>query len=248
MTATNSTPETTAAPAQVAEFSNSLAGSQQLQAGAFQQMARAQQEVQAEFLMARSFPRDETRCFGQLKQSCGRPQFAGKTAYKFPRGGTEIRGPSVHLAREAARIWGHISYGISIVGTSAKEIHIQGWARDSQTGTRVVSEARFGKLIFRKDRGWIEPDERDLRELVNRHGAVAERNAILKLLPPDLIDMALEESARTAKTGAASELKKNPRGVAAMVADSFLRFGVQTSQLKQWLDGRELHEMTDDEL
>ena len=219
-------------------------------AGALQQVARAQQEVQAEFIMARMYPRDEGRALAALLQSCARPAFAIKTAYSFPRGRDEsgkpiaVTGPSVHLAREAARVWGNISYGIEIVASSAREMHVRGWARDNQSGVRVSADAKFAKLVYRKNKGWIEPDERDLRELVNRHGAIAERNALLKLLPPDYVDAALDTADQAKQAKGVSDLRQNPRQVAVHVIERFRRFGVTEGQIKEWLGGVEVHQMT----
>lgn len=228
-------------------FGSDLASSGSLQGQQYREIARSQQEVQAEVIMARMYPRDETAAAGALMRSCDRPSFAEKTSYSYPRGGQEITGPSVHLAREAARVWGHIAYGIDVVGMTPTEVHIKGWARDNQTGTRVVAEARVKKLIFRKNKGWVEPDERDLREMVNRHGAIAERNAILKLLPPDMISAALGRARTSMKRECQSALKENPRAVAVKVVESFKRLGVTAGQLKKWLGGIEVHEMDEEQ-
>ena len=44
---------------------------------------------------------------------------------------------------------------------------------------------------------WTVPDERDLRELTNRRGAICVRNAILALVPPDLVEDAMATADQT---------------------------------------------------
>src|SRR3990167_6102664 len=60
-------------------------------------------EVQAAVILARKFPRDEERTYSKLLRSCGRVSSAEAASYSFPRGGATVSGPSVNIAREAAR-------------------------------------------------------------------------------------------------------------------------------------------------
>lgn len=177
----------------------------QAQVPAVRASAAIATEVQGAILVAQNFPRNEDRSFERLMRSCKRTSFAEDAAYKFPRGGQTISGPSVRLAREAARLWGNIRYGLDIVRDDEDTRQIRGWAWDVETNTKVEAEDDFKKLVYRKKGGWIKPDERDLRELSNRRGAILVRNCILQLLPPDLIEDALNEASETLKDRAAKD-------------------------------------------
>lgn len=167
--------------------------------------AAAQFEIQSAIIIARRFPRNEDQAFEKLMRACKRLSFAEDAAYAFPRGGETVEGPSVNLAREAARVWGNIRHGLDVIRDDETSRQIRGWAWDLETNTKVSAEDEFAKLIYRKKGGWQKPDERDLRELTNRRGAILVRNCILQVLPKDLIEDALHRSKETIREGAASD-------------------------------------------
>ena len=178
-------------------------------------VSSAQHEIQSAIIIAKRMPRNEAMCFQKLMTASMRPSFAEDAEYRFPRGKKEdgtpnyVTGPSVNLAREAARIWGNIRFGLSVVRDDDETRLIRGWAWDVETNTKVEVEDDFQKLIQRKQKGgetkWVIPDERDLRELTNRRGAILLRNAILQVLPKDLIEDALMQCGRTREEGATKD-------------------------------------------
>jgi len=161
-------------------------------------IAREESELKGAIFLARQFPRDEERARIAIDNACKRLTFAEDACYSFPRGGTTIKGPSIYLAREMARVWGNIRYGHRIVTETDDSVHIKGFAYDLETNTYVEIEDKFGKLIQRKNRGggtdWLVPDERDLRELINRRAAICVRNALLQLMPSDMVELAVLRS------------------------------------------------------
>lgn len=217
--------------------------------------------VKAQIAIARSFPRNQHQAASDALASCERPGLAADAAYAFSRAGTKITGPSVVLAREIARCWGNIRYGLRIVSVyrtaeGQERVRIRGTAHDLQTNSFVENEDDFANLIQRwvgpeesRERKWIKPDERDFRELVNRRGAILVRNAILQLLPPDLVDDCLAASARTMKKAADEGLKggaaERDRYIRNLVR-SFAGYGVKVEHLEAYL-GHPLDAMTGDE-
>src|SRR5205085_986190 len=137
--------------------------------------------------------RNELMAFQQLAVACKRLSFAEQSSYAFPRGGQTVSGPSVHLARAAARVWKNLQYGVRITRDDDDSRQIQAFAWDLETNVKVTGEDDFKKLVYRKKDGWVKPDERDLRELTNRRGAILVRNCILQILPKDLIEDARDE-------------------------------------------------------
>jgi len=170
-------------------------------------IASATAEVQAGVIIAKKFPRSEDVAFEKLMKSCSRTSFAGDAAYSFPRGTATVTGPSINLAREAARTWGNIEYGVLVVYDDEETRKIKAWAWDKESNSRSFAEDSFKKLVFRKKGGgvWVKPDERDLRELTNRRGAILKRNCLLELLPKDLIEDALKKCGETLKKNAAQD-------------------------------------------
>lgn len=220
----------------VVEFQSQAVNANELaQTGA---AAAAQHEIQSAIIIARKFPRNETQCFQDLMKACSRPSFAEEARYSFPRGETDVTGPSVNLAREAARVWGNIRYGLYVVRDDDNSRLIRGWAWDIQNNVKVELEDDFAKLIQRKKKGgkpgetvWLIPDERDLRELTNRRGAVLLRNCILQVLPKDLIEDALFACSKSLESDAA----ENPEGARKRLVIDFGSINVTVDQLEKKL-------------
>lgn len=193
--------------------------------------AEKQFEIQSAIVLAKRFPRDEDLSFQKLMKACGRTTFAEDAEYSFPRGGQAVKGPSVFLAREAARVWTNIRYGLTITRDDASSRQIQAWAWDLETNTKISAEDDFRKLIFRKGKGWIEPDERDLRELTNRRGAILIRNCVLQILPKDLIEDALDTCRQTLRANAA----KDPDATRKKILIAFSELNVTAEMLAAYL-------------
>ena len=194
--------------------------------------AEKQFEIQSAIVLAKKYPRDEDAAFQKLMKACGRTSFAEEAEYSFPRGGQQVRGPSVNLAREAARVWGNVRYGITILRDDTGSRQIQGWAWDLETNTKISAEDDFRKLIFRKGKGWIEPDERDLRELTNRRGAILARNCILQVVPKDLIEDARAKCNETLRATAA----KDPDAARKKIILAFSELNVTPEMLSAYLE------------
>lgn len=211
------------------------------EAGIAGAMVRAKAEIEAAIVVAKRFPRDELASGQKLRRSMERASAAECALYRFPRGGQAIEGPSVNLAREAARCWGNIRYGLRIVSEDDERVHIAGVAFDAETNTLVEAEDKFAKLVYRKQGGWVRPDERDLRELINRRGAICVRNAILQLIPADIVDDAVKVAKETMRKAAEGELKESPQETLKRVLARFGRLGVSPEMVSSYLG----HPLTD---
>lgn len=209
------------------------------EAGAAVGMVQAEAEIKAAIILARQFPRDEQAAWVRLQRSCKRPTFAEGANYKFRRGKGNVTGPSVKLAREMKRTWGNLHSGVRIVSVDDRMVHVKGWAWDLETNARTESEAKFRKLVQRKQPDgstqWVEPDERDLRELINRHGAICERNGVLALMPPDVVDEASKMCGQTMKAQATGDLEEDRERVLRHLSMAFDGFGVSTDMLAAYL-------------
>jgi hypothetical protein len=161
-----------------------------------------------------------------------------------------VIGPSVYLARELARVWGNMTYGFQIVADKPNERHLRAYARDLQRNTTPTQDAVFAKLQQRKvgegkdaRTEWVQPNERDLRELTNRQGSTAVRNCILYLIPRDLLDDLREKCDAIVD----ADIAKDPKGNRKKIVDAFGTIGVPASQLEELLR-HSLDQITDPEV
>lgn len=222
------------------EFSTELAPTAGVEA--------ARQEIQATVILAKRFPRNEDEAYAKIIKSCKRPTFAQDTEYSFPRGGKSVTGPSIYLAREFARLWGNIRHGCDIVADDAEKRTIRAWAWDVETNTKVSSDVTFEKLIQRKNKNtgttnWIKPDERDLRELTNKHAAISKRNCLLELLPSDMVEDACKQARQTLKNQAAED----PDAQRKTIINAFSDLNVPIASLETYL-GHPLAQCSPEEL
>ena len=219
-----------------------------------QMASREQASIQARCVMALRNPRNETKAYTRIVTACKRPAFAEGARYVFPRGGNNIEGPSVKYAREAARCWGNIEYGIQVTDVNDERTTVEGWALDLETNTMVRAAATFKNLIQRKvgtgrnrTLTWIQPDERDYRELVNKHGAIAVRNSILQLIPPDVTDEAMRLTKETIVKAAKGEIEQDRDAMIRRLATAFRDLGVTPEMLAAKLE-HELDVVTEEEI
>ena len=226
-----------------------------------QAMAEAQFDIQSAITIARRFPRDEIVAEKKLIKSAERPVFADEAIYSYPRGykqvnGERVRnyveGPSVVLAREAARIWGNIRYGLEVTYDDDENRGVRAYAYDMETNVKVTMEDSFGKLIQRKiyanGRGtgetkWKVADERELRELTNRRGAICIRNCILQVIPSDIVDNVRNACEVTLRRQAESNRDEATKKIVA----AFQSVNVSVKMIENFI-GHAIAEATADEL
>jgi hypothetical protein len=93
------------------------------------EQARAVAEVAAAVQVARQFPRDLDRVRAEMQRECSDYDLAREAFYAVDNRGT---GPSVHLARELARIWGNFQSGVHELrrDDDAGESEVQAFAWD----------------------------------------------------------------------------------------------------------------------
>lgn len=223
-----------------------------LSAGAAAGVAREEAELRAAIMVARhpSCRRDEVQALQRIRQSCSRPTFADTAEYSYPRGDKPVEGPSVQLARELARCWGNIIYDLRVVEVTADQIHLRAIAIDLETNVRVAAEDVFPKKVQRRG-GWrATEDERDLRELTNRRGAILVRNCLLQLLPPDVVETARKDCRHTLTAHAAGQLEKDRDKAVQRILLAFEEVAVSRAMLERYLkhsldqvEARELAEL-----
>lgn len=194
------------------------------------EQARAVAEVQAAVTVAQSIPRDRGRAEAEMRDTCARLTVANRAFYSMPRGRSKVEGPTVHLARELARIWGNIDYGVRELRRDDDQgvSEIQAFAWDQQTNVRstrsfIVPHARMTGGTRQKlaDLGDIYLNNQNI-------GARAVRECIFTILPTWFTEDAQDLARETLQHGEGEPL---PERITKMVG-AFKALGVSQEQIE----------------
>ncbi len=171
------------------------------------EMTRAAAEVAAAVQAARQCPRNINMAVAEMENSCKQLGMAQRAFYAFPRAKQTVRGPTIHLARELARIWGNLDYGIAELRRDdgfQSEMKASAW--DMQTNTRSSSIFIVPHKRDTKEGVVVLTDMRDIYENNTNNASRRVREAIFALLPPWFKDQAIELCNQTLKAGASGPL------------------------------------------
>jgi hypothetical protein len=235
-------------------FANSAAnvGALALHAGTASAVAREEAELKAAIVLARQCPRHELAGYQRLMQAMTRPTMAADARYSFPRGDTMVQGPSVYLAREAARHWGNLRYGTRIVSMDDDYVHVKGYCHDLESNNYHEMEDKFRALVQRKNyetrkTEWVKPNERDLRELINKRAAICLRGALLSVIPSDVVEDAMRAAEATLQAVEDKNLKADPVATIRKMAETFAALSVTVDMLEKYV-GHKLDLCTAEEI
>lgn len=200
------------------------------QATAIEQ-SRVVAEVQAQVIVAQKCPRDEDRAVALMKRTCSRRELAERAFFTFPRGGQTVSGPSIHLARELARCWGNVQYGVSELSRDeiAGRSEMQATAWDLQLNTRSTSIFIVPHRRDTKKGSTAIADLRDVYENNANNGARRVREAIFSVLPFWFVEEAQEVCKRALSSGTPEE----QRARAAKAIENFQAAGITIAQLEE---------------
>ena len=161
--------------------------------------SRQAQEVQAMMTVAKRFPRNEIEAIERIKQDCRRKKLAENARYMYPRGNTQVTGPSIRLAEAMAQKWGNIDSGVIELEQNNGESTVMAYAWDLETNTRQTKVFQVPHLRYTKKGTHALSDPRDVYEMVANQGARRLRACILGVIPGDVVDEAVEECEKTLK-------------------------------------------------
>ena len=195
--------------------------------------SRAVAEVQGQIIMAKKFPRDPVVAMDRILNECRRPSLAEVAQYQYPRGGTSVTGPSIRLAETVARNWGNLAYGIVELERKAGESQMLAYAWDLETNT--MSRVEFKVRHARDTKEGLKPlkDERDIYELVANMGSRRLRACILRVIPGDVVDAALEECGKTLSAKVGNVTERIPG-----MLEKFAEMGVSKAMIERRLRRR----------
>jgi hypothetical protein len=149
------------------------------------EQSRAVAEVQAAVVVAHNNPRSASAAIKEMREVCAITELAERAFFRFTRGGGAVSGETVHLARELARIWGNVTYGL--VELSRDDIRGQSemmaFAWDLQTNARAQTTFIVPHQRDTKSGGKALTDMRDIYENNANMGARRLREQIFAVLP-----------------------------------------------------------------
>lgn len=191
------------------------------------EQSRAIAEVQAAVVVAQQCPRDMERALGEMRDSCARTSLAQRAFYSVPNRGN---GPSVHLARELARIWGNIQYGVHELrrDDDAGESEVQAFAWDVQTNTRSTRTFVVPHARMRAGQRQALTDLGDIYLTNQNVGARAVRECIFTVLPTWFTEEAQDICRGTLNRGDGKPLEQR----IAEAVDGFASVGVARERLE----------------
>jgi hypothetical protein len=172
------------------------------------EQSRAAAEVQAAVVVAQQCPRNIQAAVAEMRESCKQQGLAERAFYRYPKGGQTITGASVHLARELARVWGNVQYGLVEMRRDDEygQSEMQAFAWDVQTNSRNSSTFIVPHRRDTKDGPKQVTDMRDIYELNTNNGARRVREAIFAILPPWFVEEAKELCNQTLRDGGGKPL------------------------------------------
>lgn len=205
--------------------------------------SRAVAEAQGKLVIAKQFPRNEQLAYAKAMEACKRKSLAEKAMYSYPRSGSTISGPSIRLAEELARCWGNIDFGIKELSQKDGESEMQAYCWDMETNTMssqtfVVAHVRDttnGKTVLTK--------QRDIYENNANMAGRRLRARILAVLPPDLVEAAVNECKKTLAGNNDTPLIDRINNMVV----AFKKFGVKIDTIEKRLN-RKIDTMTAEDI
>jgi len=196
------------------------------------EQARAVAEVQAAIVVAQQCPRSMSNALATMRESCAQQALAERAFFRYNRAGSAITGPTVHLARELARCFGNVQYGIAELrrDDARGESEMVAFAWDVQMNTRSSNTfvVKHGRDTTKDG---IKPllNLRDIYENNANMGARRLREQIFAILPTWFTEEAKDLCTATLRNGGGKPL-------AQRIADAIKVFdalGVSADQLEQ---------------
>jgi hypothetical protein len=209
---------------------------------------QAKAQVQARYVMAMQRPRDLMLARQRLLEDCKRPKFADAAIYHKPVG-DGIEGPSIRMAEAAARAMTNIiSSGTAIYDDNEKRI-VRVSATDLEANITYDRDITIAKTIERQavpkgrkvlmsrinSRGntvhVIEAIDEEILDKEAAHVSKALRTVLLRLIPGDILDEAVEQCYATM----AAKDSEDPAAAVKAICDAFVPLGVTVDMLVEYL-------------
>ncbi|MGW6699610.1 hypothetical protein [Nocardia sp. NPDC055049] len=199
------------------------------QATAIEQ-SRAVAEVQAAVLVAQSRPRNRMAAVEEMRDATAQTSVAERAFFRYNRGEGAITGVSIYLAKELARCWGNIDYGIKELSRDddqgSSEMLAHAW--DMQTNSRSSTTFIVPHIRDTRNGSRKLTETRDIYENNANNGARRLREQILNVLPDWLVEEAKANCHATLQRGDGDPLEQRRTNA----IQGFAGIGVTLAQLE----------------
>lgn len=159
--------------------------------------------IDVQIATAKRYPRNLTR---SLKNAIAIVTMDTETAqtcsYSVPRGGKAITGPSVHLAKILAQVWGNMRIDAKVVNIGSRDITSESVCFDLENNLAIKAQVK--RSIMGKQ-GRYNDDM--ITVTGNAANAIALRNAVLSVIPRAVVDK-VYNAAKQVITGDVSDANK----------------------------------------
>jgi hypothetical protein len=170
------------------------------------------------------------------------PQMAVECIYSVPRGGKQIRGPSIRFAEIVMNCWGNIRCAARVTHEDVIEQYVEAEAvvHDLENNVGYVARARR-RIQLKKGRKSVDPDMTQLAGAAAI--SVARRNAILASVPKPVWRKALEAVEGVIRGEQKTLIERRDAAV-----QYFNKAGVSTERILRSLELQHLDDITLDHL
>lgn len=167
---------------------------------------------------------------------------AATCTYSLPRGGKAITGPSVHLAKVLAQVWGNMRVEAKVISIEAKQITSQAIAFDLESNLAIKIEVK--RSIMTKT-GRMNDDM--ITVTGNAANSIALRNAIFAVIPRAVVDKVYNESKRLI-TGDVSDETKLIKKRKQVVDSLKENYGVTEAEILSSIGKASISHITPDDI
>jgi len=204
--------------------------------------AQASSEVLGAIFAAKKFPRDEFKSFQKVITACQRINLANAATYMYPKGGTNVTGPSIRLAEVLAQAWGNMDYGIRELEQHEGYSEMQAYCWDLETNLQRKINFTVKHERHTRQGSYALEDPRDIYELTANQGARRMRSCILAQIPADVTEKAVAMCKQTIAKGGGEPLVDLIKKMLLV----FGQLGVTQAMIEQKL-GHPIGEMSPEE-
>ncbi|UNY40531.1 hypothetical protein KLER11_gp67 [Pararheinheimera phage vB_PsoM_KLER1-1] len=210
---------------------------------------RAIAEVHGKIFIAKSFPRNELIALQNLLVACGMMSFAEEAFYNVPRAGGTVSGPSIRLAEEIARCYGHMDYGHRELSRDEHKSEIEVYAWDMQNNNFNRRQITVMHVLDYKDKKTGQKmsrplhDQKDIDDKIANVAAKQMRGRILALVPKSLVAEATLACRNTIAGLGTESIQQRIIGM----TKRFATIGVTVEMLETYL-GHPVASVTTDEI
>lgn len=204
---------------------------------------RAIAEAQGQLILAKRFPRDMTKAHADLMAACKSKAFAEKAFYAKPQGGSTVKGPSIRMAEEVARVYGNCQYGHRELSRDSKKSEIEVYFWDMENNNYNKRQITVMHVIDTREGPKPMRDQSQIDMKINNIASKQVRGLILAGVAKWLVEDAVAECAKTIAGNNEEPLESRVR----KMTQAFAKFGVTTERLEKHL-GHKLDQTTLDEV